>query len=197
MQSVQKGSLNPIRQQFLDRPDMIRDPGCHCWRHRRPAPFRSLVSGKFWDREGLLNQTTADWDTLALTARRDTQLGALRWQVPQCLGFRFHKCDCTNLVCFDLAGVEDRAGRQRGQAGGDRAGLSKDSLSRYCPDVSWSAVLNDLCIEQVRGRNPIKSTGTIRTIKRLPLHRLLPEHGVITPLRIGSSRVIRLSHQGS
>ena len=49
-----------------------------------------------------LNQTTADWDTLALTVHRDAQLGALRWQVPPCLGFRFHKCDCTNLVCFDL-----------------------------------------------------------------------------------------------
>ena len=49
-----------------------------------------------------LNQTTADWDTLALTAHRDAQLGALRWQVPPCLGFRFHKCDYTNLVCFDL-----------------------------------------------------------------------------------------------
>jgi hypothetical protein len=50
----------------------------------------------------VLNQTTADWDTLALTAHRDAQLGALRWQVPPCFGFRFHKCDCTNLVCFDL-----------------------------------------------------------------------------------------------
>jgi hypothetical protein len=53
-----------------------------------------------------VNQTTADWDTLALTAHRDAQLGALRWQVPPCLGFRFHKCDCTNLVCFDLVAAD-------------------------------------------------------------------------------------------
>jgi hypothetical protein len=43
----------------------------------------------------------------------------------------------------------------------------------------------------------LKSTAAIRAIECLPVHRILPEHCISSPLRIRSYRVIRLSHQGS
>jgi hypothetical protein len=79
----------------------------------------------------------------------------LFFQPGQFLGFCQWSCGSVGerqVLALPIAGVDGCAGRQRGQAGGDRAGLSKDSLNRYCPDVSSSAVLNDLRIEQVRGR---------------------------------------------
>jgi hypothetical protein len=45
--------------------------------------------------------------------------------------------------------------------------------------------------------HPIISTGTIGTRERLPVHGILPEHGVSPPVRICSNRGIKLSHQGS
>jgi hypothetical protein len=50
----------------------------------------------------LLNQTTSDWYTFHSPLVGAHSCTPLQRRVPACLGLHFHKCDCANLVCFDL-----------------------------------------------------------------------------------------------
>ena len=103
---------------------MLRDPGGPRWRHRLPAPFRSLAAGGFWDRQRLPQALVGQHQMLRRQGQPELcfkpgQLLAnamgLASQAPVMLAQR-------QMLSRHIAGVDGRAGGPRCQADGDRVG---------------------------------------------------------------------------